>query len=86
MNKASENSLDDTRPDTISGVLASALNMEDEISGGVYQDYLNPKNWPAELDKDVYLDIRKRLTVLIQGTEKHKKILQGLRREYGRDR
>ena len=71
---------------TVGGVLMSALNMEDEISSGVYQDYLKLENWPAELDKDVFLQIRKRLTVLIQGTQKHKKILQALSKEYERDR
>jgi hypothetical protein len=72
--------------DTVGGVLTSALSMEDEISSGVYQDYLKPENWPAQLDKDTFLLIRKRLTLLIQGVEKHKKIIQALTREYARDR
>ena len=74
------------RPGTIGGVLASALDMEDEISGGVYQDYLKPQNWPPGFNKDAFLEIRKRLTVLIQGTEKHKKTLHALSKEYDRDR
>ncbi len=74
------------RQDTVAGILASALDMEDEISSGVYQDYLKPQNWPAGFDKDTFLQIRKRLTVLIQGVEKHKKILQALSKEYGPDR
>jgi hypothetical protein len=75
-----------SRHDTVGGILVSALNMEDEISSGVYQDYLKPENWPSGLDKDVFLQIRKRLTVLIQGTEKHKKTLHALSKEYGGDR
>ena len=73
-------------PSAIAGILASALNMEDEISSGVYQDYLKPQNWPAGFDKDAFLEIRKRLTVLIQGIEKHKKTLHALSKEYGPDR
>jgi hypothetical protein len=80
------NRLDVTKHDTVGGVLASALNMEEEISSGVYQDYLKPENWPSGMNKDVFLQIRKRLTILIQGTEKHKKTLQALSKEYGRDR
>jgi hypothetical protein len=78
--------LDGGRHDTIAGILTSALNMEDEISSGVYQDYLKPQNWPPGLDKEAFLQIRKRLTVLIQGIEKHKKILHALSKEYGPDR
>jgi hypothetical protein len=71
---------------TAENILASALNMEDEISKGVYQDYLKPQNWPPELNKEAFLQIRKRLTVLIQGIEKHKKTLQALSKDYGPDR
>jgi hypothetical protein len=77
--------LDDGRHDIVGGVLASALDMEDEISSGVYQDYLKSENWPPEMDKDVFLQIRKRLTALIQGIEKHKKTLRALNKEYGPD-
>jgi hypothetical protein len=71
---------------TIRDILASALNMEDEISSGVYQEYLKAENWPPGMNKDVFLQIRKRLTILIQGVEKHKKTLQALSKECGRDR
>ena len=71
---------------TVESILASALNMEDEISKGVYQEYLKPQNWPTELNKDAFLQIRRRLTVLIQGIEKHKKILHALSKDYGPDR
>ena len=73
------------KQETIGGVLASALNMEDDISGGVYQDYMNRKHWPEQLDDDVFAEIRKRLTVLIEDTKKHKKILQALVKEHARD-
>jgi len=72
--------------ETIGGMLASALNMEDEISSGVYEDYLDHRHWPEELGDDVFVEIKRRLTVLIEDTKKHKKILQALGREYGRDK
>ena len=71
--------------DTIGGVLTSALNMEDDISSGVYQDYMNRRHWPEQLDDDVFIEIKKRLTVLIEDTKKHQKILQALVGEHGRD-
>jgi hypothetical protein len=71
--------------ETIGGMLASALNMEDEISGGVYEDYLDRKRWPEQLDDEVFAEISKRLTVLIEDTVKHKKIIQALVREHGRE-
>lgn len=74
------------KPDTIGGVLASALSMEDEISTGVYEEYLDRQHWPERLDEGVFLEIKKRLTVLIEDTKKHKKILQALSKEYGRDK
>jgi hypothetical protein len=71
---------------TIGGMLTSALNMEDEISSGVYQDYLSRRRWPETLDDNVFLNIQRRLTVLIEDTKKHKKILQALVREHGTDK
>jgi hypothetical protein len=71
--------------DTVGGMLASALNMEDEISGGVYQNYLDRKRWPEQLDDETFADIAKRLTVLVEDTIKHKKIIQALVREHGKE-
>ncbi len=74
------------RHETIGGMLASALNMEDEISSGVYEDYLNRRHWPEQLGDDAFAEIRRRLTVLIEDTKKHKKILHALVNEYGKDK
>lgn len=68
---------------TLGGVLAEALNMEDDISGGVYLDYLDRQRWPAQISDDVFDEIHKRLTVLVRGISKHRKILQALVREHG---
>jgi len=69
--------------ETIGGILASALNMEDQISSGVYEDYLQRRNWPAQLDEEVLHEIRKRLTTLIEDTKKHRAIVEALVRDYG---
>jgi hypothetical protein len=71
---------------TIGGMLASALNMEDEISSGVYEDYLHRRHWPDELEEATFLNIQRRLTVLIDDTKKHKKILRALVREHGENK
>ena len=71
--------------DTIGGMLASALNMEDEISGGVYRDYLDRKRWPEQIDDETFAEITKRLTVLVEDTIKHQKIIQALVREHGKE-
>jgi hypothetical protein len=75
----------ESRQDTIAGFLASALNMEDQISSGAYDDYMSPGNWPAELDEKVFHEIRRRLTTLTRDTKRHREILQRLVREYGGD-
>lgn len=74
------------RHETIGGMLAAALNMEDEISSGVYEDYMDRRHWTEQLDDDAFVEIRRRLTVLIEDTKKHKKILQALVNEYGKDK
>ena len=74
------------RPDTLAGFLASALDMEDEISNGVYKDYMDPDNWPAGMDLNVFQKIRTHLTTLIEDTRRHRKIVQGLIKQYGKDK
>lgn len=71
--------------DAIAGVLSSAMNMEDDISSGVYDDYMNRSYWPRQLDEDTFKEIRQRLTVLIEDTRKHKKIIEALVREHGKN-
>ncbi len=74
------------KPKTIAGYLASAMDMEDEISNGVYKDYMDLDNWPAGIDLDVFQEIRKHLTTLIEDTRRHRKIVQGLIKQYGKDK
>jgi hypothetical protein len=73
------------KPETLAGFLASALDMEDEISNSVYKDYMDPDNWPPGLDLNVFRQIRKHLNILIQDTRRHRKIILGLIKKYGKD-
>jgi hypothetical protein len=77
---------DAMRQDTIGGVLAAAVNMEEDIGAGVYQDYLRRQNWPEQLDENAFAEIRKRLTVLTKDIERHKRIIDALVREHVRDK
>ncbi len=74
------------RPDTLAGFLASSLDMEDEISNGVYKDYMDPDNWPPGMDLNVFQEIRKHLTTLIEDTRRHRIIISGLIEKYGKDK
>jgi len=85
-NNTSANRPDASGPKTLAGFLASALEMEEKLSNSVYRDYLDPANWPDDLKPDVFQKITKHLSVLIQDTKKHKKILSALTRQYGNDR
>jgi tryptophanyl-tRNA synthetase len=67
----------------LANFLASALDMEDEISNSVYKDYINAKNWPKNLKPEVFQNIRQYLNVLIEDTQKHKKIILELIEQYG---
>jgi len=79
----------DGRPDVeerevVSGFLAAALRMEDQISQSVYEEYRDRTHWPAELDEDVFLQITERLTPLVEDTKKHRRILQALIQEHAK--
>ena len=74
------------KPKTIAGYLASAMDMEDEVSNSVYRDYMDPTRWPAGIDMDVFQEIRKHLTTLIDDTKRHRIIISGLIEQYGKDK
>jgi hypothetical protein len=57
---------------TIAGFLASAMDMEDEISNSVYRDYMRRDNWPPALDDAAFEKIKARLKVLIDDTQRHR--------------
>jgi len=66
---------------TVGRYLASALDMEDQISNGVYQDYLDSNKWPINFEADKIEMIREYLTILIKDTEKHKKMFLDLKQK-----
>ena len=68
----------DNRAKRLAGFLASALDMEDEISNSVYKDYVNAKNWPKTLKPEAFQKIKEYLTILIEDTRRHRKIILGL--------
>lgn len=67
---------------TVGGFLSAALNMEDQIGRGVYEEYMDRAHWPAELDEQVFSRIRERLTTLVEDTKKHHAILEALVEEH----
>lgn len=68
------------------GFLTAALNMEDQISRGMYEDYMARAKWPAGIDDKTFEQIKKRLTTLVEDTKKHSKILQALVREHAKSK
>lgn len=65
-------------PKTISGILLSALDMEDDIAHSVYRDYMDRKNWPTDIKEDIFEEIRNILTILLNDTQRHRKIIKAL--------
>lgn len=62
----------------ISGILVSALDMEDEIAHSVYLDYMDRNNWPAELKDETFEEIQEYLTTLLDDTQRHRNIIKHL--------
>ncbi|MGA1980248.1 MAG: hypothetical protein ABSG99_06775 [Sedimentisphaerales bacterium] len=73
----------DHKQDTLANFLTSALDMEDEISNSVYKDYVNAKNWPKNLKPEAFQQIKEYLTILIEDTRRHRKIIAGLIEKHG---
>jgi hypothetical protein len=67
-----------SEPKTLQGLLLSALDMEDEIAHSVYRDFMQREKWPADLKDEIFEDIRKYLNILLQDTQKHRKIITHL--------
>jgi hypothetical protein len=71
---------DKSGPKTVGGYLASAFDMEDQLSQEIYNDYLNRDSWPAGLDKDILEKIKEYLLILIKDTNRHKQMLLDLQK------
>ena len=72
-------------PKTVQGLLLSALDMEDEIAHSVYLDYLDSENWPTDLKDDIFEEIQKYLTTLLDDTERHRNIIKNLQSKLGQN-
>jgi Mg2+ and Co2+ transporter CorA len=72
-------------PQSIAGLLLSALDMEDEIAHSVYQDYMDRKNWPASLKDGTFEEIQKHLTTLLNDTQRHRTMIKHLQSKLDRD-
>lgn len=59
-------------------MLTSALDMEDEIAHSVYLDYMDRKNWPAELKDETFEEIQGYLTTLLDDTQRHRTMIKNL--------
>ncbi len=59
------------QPKTIAGLLVLALDMEDSMAHSVYQDYMDRRNWPANLKDETFEEIRGHLTTLLDDTRRH---------------
>jgi hypothetical protein len=70
----------------LSNYLASALDLEDEVSNSVYNDYMDAKNWPKNIKPEVFQSIKQYLNILIEDTRKHRQIILGLMQKYGQDK
>lgn len=69
--------------DIVAGYLVSALQMEDHISREVYGVYLERSTWPASLSDEVFAEIQKLLTILIEETDRHREAFHSLQLKYG---
>jgi len=72
-------------PQSVAGLLLSALDMEDEIAHSVYQDYMDRKNWPASLKDETFEEICKHLTTLLNDTQRHRTMIKHLQSKLDRD-
>lgn len=72
-------------PQSVAGLLLSALDMEDEIAHSVYQDYMDRKNWPASLKDETFEEICKHLTTLLNDTRRHRTMIKHLQSKLDHD-
>jgi hypothetical protein len=69
-------------PKTLAHFLSSALHLEEQFSSSVYHDYLDLEDWPVHLRREVFDEIQKRLTILIEDSTAHERVLHELTRKY----
>ena len=65
----------------VGGYILSSIDMEESIANGVYADYTDRKNWPADVDKETFEKIQSLLKILIADTARHKKMFSELKKK-----
>jgi len=70
----------------LAGYLASALDMEERINNSIYKEYMDRDKWPRRLQPDVFETIKQFLNILIEDTQRHRKLIAVLIEKYARDR
>lgn len=73
----------ENKQETLANYLASALDMEDEISNSIYKDYMDAKNWPKGLKPEAFESIKQHLNVLIEDTKRHRATIISLIKKHG---
>jgi Mn-dependent DtxR family transcriptional regulator len=74
------------KQNTLANFLTTALDMEDEIANSVYKDYIKAENWPKNLKPETFQQIKEYLTILIEDTRRHRKIIEGLIKQNDRNK
>lgn len=82
MDKDAGNNEQSGKVKTVGGYIAAAIDIEERLSVGVYNDYLKREMWPAELKQETFDTIKNHLMTLIKDTARHKKILSDLEKLY----
>ncbi|MFA5744833.1 MAG: hypothetical protein WC887_01325 [Candidatus Paceibacterota bacterium] len=65
----------------IGNYLVSALDMEDQMSIGVYGEYTQKSAWPDTLSDEAFENIQKLLKIVIEETEGHKRAFSELQKK-----
>ncbi len=81
--KTAKTATGDNETATVEGLLVSALDMEDEIAHSVYRDYMDRRNWPEGIKEKTLDQIRRYLTILLEDTRRHRKIVRSLQAKLG---
>lgn len=67
----------------LAGYIASALDTEDRVVESIYVDYMKRDAWPVTMKEEAMQSIWAMLGILLEDTQKHKRILLSLQNELG---
>lgn len=61
--------------------LTSALDLEDRMSTEIYSELRSRDSWPADLNEEIYINIKNLLDIVLKETEIHKKAFSDLQKK-----